>query len=238
MKILITNDDGIDASGLRKLSASIADLGHELYVVAPTACHSAGSMRITVGSALRTSREEVPGATKAYRVSGTPVDCVKLALSGLDGVPRPDLVLSGVNYGVNVARDLLYSGTVGAAREAADAGLPAIAISAERSPGGFVIYEQAIAMLHDHFDEVLARVRAGKPKTFANLNVPKIPMQGVRWTRVSEGSYFLDGYDNNEHGYFLNGPRSFSETDIDTDLGAVEAGYGSITILRQVWHSE
>jgi 5'-nucleotidase len=237
LKILITNDDGIDASGLRMLTATIAKLGHELYVVAPDSCSSAESMRITVGRPLRTSQIDVPGAAMAFRVGGTAVDCVKLALAGLSEVPRPDLVLSGVNFGINVARDLMYSGTVGAAREAADAGLPAIAVSAERCPEGFVIYEQAIDMLCEHFDDVLARVHAGEAKTFANLNVPKVPMQGVRWTRVSEGSYFLDGYDSHEEGYSLNGPRSFAETDVDTDLGAVEAGFGSISILRQVWMS-
>jgi 5'-nucleotidase len=237
MKILLTNDDGIEAKGLRMLAAAIAELGHELYVVAPHSCSSAESMRITVGRPLRTTQEEVPGATKAFRVDGTAVDCIKLALAGLSELPRPDLVLSGVNYGINVARDLLYSGTVGAAREAAEAGLPAIAISAERSPDGFILYEQAIEMLCEHFDEVVSRVHAGKPKTFANLNVPQVPMQGVRWTRVSEGSYFLDGFDSHEDGYCLNGPRSFAEKDIDTDLGAVEAGFGSITILRQAWVS-
>ncbi|MFT5130286.1 MAG: 5'-nucleotidase [Rhodothermales bacterium] len=237
MNILVTNDDGIEASGLRMLTAAVAELGHELFVVAPDSCSSAESMRITVGRPLRTTQEDVPGAAMAFRVGGTAVDCVKLALSGLTDIPQPDLVLSGINYGINVARDLLYSGTVGAAREAADVGLPAIAVSAERCPEGSVIYEQAIEMLCTHFDDVLARVHAGEAKTFANLNVPVTPMKGVRWTRVSNGSYFLDGYDAHEDGYFLNGPRSLAEVDIDTDLGAVEAGFGSITILRQVWVS-
>lgn len=235
MKILITNDDGIDARGLRMLVTAMADLGHELYVVAPAACSSAESMRITVGRPLRTSQEDLPGVAQAYRVGGTAVDCVKLALAGLK--LQPDLVLSGVNYGINVARDLLYSGTVGAAREAANAGLTAIAVSAERSPDGFVIYEQAIELLCEYLDDVLGRLGQAPAKTFANLNVPKVPMQSVRWTRVSDGSYFLDGYKVTEDGYALDGPRSFAETDLDTDLGAVEAGHGSITILRGSWHS-
>ena len=236
MNVLVTNDDGIDAAGLRLLVLALADLGHDVYVIAPDPCHSAGSMRITVGPKLTVTSRDVAGATAAMATSGTPVDCVKLALTVLD-IPRPDLLVSGINFGLNVARDLLYSGTVGAALEGADSSLPSIAISAERSSEGDVIYEQAATTLSDAFPRIWNRIQLGTRREFVNINVPMTPMKGVRWTRVSEGSYFVDGYDVQDGTYQLNGPRTHAEQDIDTDLGAIEAGYASISFVRHRWES-
>lgn len=237
MTTLVTNDDGIDSPGLHLLVRTLADLGQRVYVVAPSRCHSAESMNITVGEALEVETRDVPGSVFAAAVSGTPVDCVKLARTALE-LPPFELLVSGINYGLNVARDLLYSGTVGAALEGADCALPAIAISAERSPEGDVIYDQAAALLQHNFDAIWSRIHQRDWRLFANLNVPVTPTRGTRWTRVSKGSYFLDGYEKTEQGYILNGPRSLAETDIDTDLGAIEAGYSSISIIRHHWQSD
>ncbi len=126
MRILLTNDDGIDAAGLHALYSAVADLG-EVHVVAPSRVQSATSHAITLHRYIEVTpyRSDL---FEGYAVDGRPADCVKLAAAEL--VPGPiDLVLSGINHGANVGVNVHYSGTVGAAREGAFLGLPAIAVS-------------------------------------------------------------------------------------------------------------
>lgn len=130
MKILITNDDGIDASGLRKLAEIVVKLSDEVYVVAPSGQRSAVSHSITVGKALRVRQVPFPvGVKAAYSCSGMPADCVKAAVHAILQ-ERPDVVISGINKGYNMGYDTVYSGTVAAAREAVYQGIKGIAVSA------------------------------------------------------------------------------------------------------------
>ena len=118
MRILITNDDGIDAAGIRKLAEIAIKISDEVYIVAPSGQRSAVSHSITVGSALRIRRVPFPvGVRAAYTCSGMPADCVKVAVQAILR-EKPDVVISGINYGHNMGYDSVYSGTVAAAREA------------------------------------------------------------------------------------------------------------------------
>src|SRR5881227_1666051 len=129
MYILLTNDDGIRAPGLVALYRALVAAGHEVRVVAPETVQSATGHGITMATPLLTSRVNVEGAFEGVAVDGRPADCVKLAINQLCGERLPDLVVSGMNSGTNVGINVIYSGTVAAAIEAAFLGLPAVAVS-------------------------------------------------------------------------------------------------------------
>jgi len=130
MDILLTNDDGIRAHGLRALYRALTEAGHRVSVAAPMTEQSAVGHAVTLFSPLRAKEVEEPGF-KGIGISGTPVDCVKLAVRHLLRERPPDLVVSGINSGANVGVDVLYSGTVSAATEGALAGIPALAVSVD-----------------------------------------------------------------------------------------------------------
>ena len=127
MRILLTNDDGIQAIGIQAMHRALTDAGHAVQVVAPVTEQSAVGHAVTMSAPLRV-REFADGQFRGYGVQGTPVDCVKLALATLLR-ETPDLVVSGINAGANVGVDILYSGTVAAATDAALMGFPALAVS-------------------------------------------------------------------------------------------------------------
>jgi len=127
MKILVTNDDGIFAPGIRSLANALASFG-EVHVVAPTQEQSGTGHAITVHRPLRLSAvTAIPGVESCHMLDGTPADCVKMAIQGM-GL-TPDIVVSGINLGANLGTDVLYSGTVSAAIESVILGIPAIAVS-------------------------------------------------------------------------------------------------------------
>ena len=133
MDVLLTNDDGIRAPGLRAMYAALREAGHNVRVVAPMRQQSGVGHSLTVFEPLRAMQFEEPDFT-GTGVYGTPTDCVKLALGRL--LPRrPDMVISGINAGPNVGPDILYSGTVGAATEAAHEELPSLAVSYDDRQG-------------------------------------------------------------------------------------------------------
>ncbi|MCM0754488.1 5'/3'-nucleotidase SurE [Desulfovibrio aminophilus] len=166
MNILLTNDDGIQAVGLRALYRAFTDAGHEVSVVAPVTEQSAVGHAVTISMPLRV-KEFVEDGFEGRGVYGTPVDCVKLALSTLLS-RQPDLVVSGINAGANVGVDILYSGTVSAATEGALMGLPALAVSMDDFNPRDLSGQAAYA-------ERLARRVAWEglpPKCVLNLNFP------------------------------------------------------------------
>jgi 5'-nucleotidase len=177
MRILISNDDGYRAEGLRKLAAALRPLG-DVTVVAPDRNRSGASNSLTLDRPLRVWQEE-PGV---YCTDGTPTDCVHLAITGLLD-EEPDIVVSGINDGPNLGDDVLYSGTVAAAMEGRFCGLPAIAVSlAGLRP---THYETAARVTRTLFDRLL---RGALPaNTILNVNVPDVPygeLAGVRATRL------------------------------------------------------
>lgn len=235
MNILLTNDDGIESAGLSALAQSLAHKGHSIYMVAPSACRSASSMSLSVGKKIKLSKRSVAFTTEAYALDGTSVDCVKLALVQLD-FPQIDLVVSGINIGLNVARDLHYSATVGAAIEAVLTGIPAIAISAEFNEKHPCRFDDACAVLSLHFDTILQTLQTGCTRQFANINVPFLPYKEVCITRAAWDLVYDDRYEKTDHFYELVGPRNNNLTDRAFDLGALNDGCASISYLAPSWN--
>jgi 5'-nucleotidase len=163
MRLLLTNDDSIHAPGLAALERALEGLG-ELTVVAPDRPWSGCGHRVTVDACLTVE----PLGPRRFALSGTPADCVRVALDGL--AERPDVVLSGVNMGGNLGVDVFHSGTVAAAREAALHGLPAIAVSHHKKPELDFRWEDAAGWLRPVLEELLAeRVAPGR---YWNVNLP------------------------------------------------------------------
>src|ERR1700710_1435886 len=140
MRILLTNDDGIDAQGLHVLAAAMRKLG-DVTVAAPATNQTGVSRAITLQPTIAVDEVDLPDGTRGFAVAGTPADCVRFAVLGLP--ERPDLVVSGSNRGVNLGDDVSYSGTVGAALEGVFLGLPAIAVSQQARDGVEDWYDDA-----------------------------------------------------------------------------------------------
>ncbi len=234
--ILISNDDGIDAPGLRALVSALSGLG-DLCVVAPLTEQSAVGHAITVRDPVRARPwpfETPPDVVAAYAVTGTPADCVKLAIDKL--VPRrPDLVVSGINQGPNAAVNVIYSGTVSAATEAAILGIDALAVSLCRWRGGDFgpagRYARRIAA---------GVLREGLPPgVLLNVNVPALPLGEIRGVAVTRQAHsrweesFVDRVDpSNQPYYWLTGRFVNLDEGADTDLAAIDDGFVSVTPLH------
>ncbi len=233
MNILLTNDDGIHAPGIQALYRRFA-VQHAVTLVAPDRQRSAVGHSITLHKPIRCDRVPLDGGGRGYAVSGTPADCVKLAVHELmEGVP--DLVLSGINPGANVGFNVNYSGTVCAAKEAGYYGIPAIAVSHLGAESRFL--EDAAAFV----ERVAARMFGSPlPKgCILNLNIPDGPFEkipGVRITRL-ETSVFEERFerrvDPRNRIYYWQGcerHRAFSGP--DTDAAVLNSGFISLTPLR------
>jgi 5'-nucleotidase len=183
MKLLISNDDGIFAEGIRTLANTLAEAGHDVTVVCPDRERSATGHGLTLHKPIRADIIEkvFHSSVQAWACSGTPSDCVKLALGALLDSP-PDYVLSGINHGPNLGTDILYSGTVSAAMEGLMEGIPSIAFSL----GSFASHHFQPAA---NFAKVLLEEMVQMPlphPTLLNVNVPAIyedEIAGVLWTR-------------------------------------------------------
>ncbi|PRP97117.1 5'/3'-nucleotidase SurE [Enhygromyxa salina] len=225
--ILVSNDDGIRAPGLRVLARVAAEFG-DVLVCAPTEERSGFSHAISLHSSLRTNSTPELG-DNWYAVSGTPVDCVYLASLHLCE-RRPDLVLTGVNPGYNLGADVFYSGTVGAAREGLLRGCTAMAVSveAEADPALSVPFVRQLVPL------LLARAALGE-RHLLNLNVPRKPT-GLRVARLGHRSYD-DQVDERKdlagRSYFwIGGPPAPINDDSDSDIGLVSRGFAALTPLE------
>ena len=234
--ILLANDDGIDAPGLRALAAALDGLG-EIVVVAPIAEQSAVGHSITVRDPVRAHRwpaEAFPAASLAFAVTGTPADCVKLAIHRL--VPRrPALVVSGINNGPNTAVNVIYSGTVSAATEAAILGIDSIAVS--QDAWGQTDFAESGRWARRVAEQVLAR--GLPPGVLLNVNIPYDPdggIQGVRVTRQARARWeevFDERLDPQKQPYYwLTGTFTPLDDRPDTDLAAIADGYVSVTPIH------
>ena len=192
MNILIVNDDGIRAKGIETLARLAKEFG-QVWVVAPADQCSAMSHCISVHSKLKVTKVDFPVEdVKAYSVTGTPADCVKAAMEVV--LPdKPDMVFSGINHGYNVGYDIAYSGTVGAAMDALQQGVPAIAYST-RMGGHFETVER-------YFSMVTRGILEQEPnlKEVWNVNFPGCQpdeVKGILWDRVpAPTEYYLDHFD-------------------------------------------
>ncbi len=234
MHILVTNDDGILAPGIKALAEALRPLG-EVEVVAPDTGQSGAGHAVTFLTPLICERISLRGEFFGWSVAGSPADCVKLGVRELCR-RRPDLVVSGINAGANRGVDVIYSGTVAAAVEAAFIGIPSLAISLA-SRGGFD-FERAGQWARRIVGRALELGIA--PGTVLNVNLPPLDRgepQGVRVVRQSTAPW-TDVYDRREdprgRSYFWladSGERDASR-EPDTDLGALRAGFVTITPLQ------
>ena len=233
MKILLTNDDGIKAPGLRALLECVPKDARVL-VAAPATERSASSHSISLGQKLRVE-EFVEGKVKFLAVHGTPADAVKLALYE-HGDFAPDLIVSGINQGANTGVSVYYSGTLSAAREGFINGIPAIAISlSSREFGNFTVCQNVARLLIEAYRE-----RRLPSQAMLNVNVPPLlpeDIKGVRITRQAP-SRFIEEFvpePEKEEGkkvYRLAGEIEIYDADGTSDEKAVNEGFISITPLK------
>jgi 5'-nucleotidase len=230
MRLLITNDDGIDAPGLLALREALASLG-EVVVVAPERPRSACAHAVTLHKPLRLTRVALPDGSEGMACNGTPSDCVGLAAHGCAG-PRPDLVVSGINRGLNVGWDLTYSGTVAAAMEAAINGLPSFAISVDsQEPVDFApaatFARYLAAQLLEH----------GLPReTFLNVNLPAGEIEGVAFTAQGRAAYDVEVEQRSDPRgqpyYWWAGGRSKQQAAPGADAHALAHHLISVTPIK------
>ncbi|MDE5698793.1 MAG: 5'/3'-nucleotidase SurE [Lachnospiraceae bacterium] len=242
MRILITNDDGIDAAGIKKLAEIAAKISDEVYIVAPSGQRSAVSHSITVEKALRVRRVSFPAVVKAaYSCSGMPADCVKVAVQAILE-EKPDVVISGINYGHNMGYDSVYSGTVAAAREAVYQGIKGIAVSTWRE--NYVLVDR---YLEEILRDVIDRERS--PHEIWNINFPACGPEeymGIKETLPAAYPRYKDVYkmscvSENEWEYALV-DEEYEKAGEHTDFYAVEHNYISVgaiecSVLRDIQKS-
>ncbi len=228
MRVLIANDDGIDAPGIHALVRAFAQAGHEVTVAAPDRQRSAASQSMTMDRPIAVREQKVPGAVRAYAIGGTPVDCVKVALNKL--CTDAEIVVSGINRGYNVGSDVLYSGTVGAAMEAALCGRAAIAVSLSHEREDLYDLAAQAAL------EVLPLMKYVPEYAVLNLNYPAVDnIKGVKAVPLKRMQY-LDEYvrSEDEDGqvfYTLASGQFADMSEEDDDFTWISRGYETLTIL-------
>ena len=178
--ILVSNDDGISSQGIRLLVELMNEIG-EVIVVAPDSPQSGMGHAITVGNTLRLDKTDIFGSVSAYKCSGTPADCVKLAKHHLLANGKPDLVVSGINHGSNTSISVLYSGTMSAAIEGAIEGLPAIGFSLCDFSS-----EADFSHVGEHVQKIAREVlNRGLPKGVAlNVNIPPKRNEAIKGVKI------------------------------------------------------
>ncbi len=229
--ILVTNDDGMLAPGIRAL-VEVAKTFGEVVVVAPDSPQSAKGHAITITEPLRLSKVQIFEGVDAYECSGTPVDCVKLAKHIVLKGRKPDLCVSGINHGSNAAINIIYSGTMSAAMEASLEGIDSIGFSLlDHSKDAN--FEGSKKYAHAIIDFVLKN--GMQDGNLLNVNIPNISadeIKGVKVCRQAEAHWvegFIEGLD--PHGqkyYWLTGDFVNTDNDEGTDIWALDNGYVSI----------
>lgn len=225
MNVLLTNDDGFDQPGITLLAKAL-EKEHQVYIVAPDGNRSGFSHGVTLYEPVRLKNK----SPRVWSCSGTPSDCVTMGAQGILDF-KPDVILSGINYGANLGTDIIYSGTAAAAREGALKGIPSIATSLNQRKPPFD-FTQAIEFLVTNLKDL---VLLWDREHFININVPS-PLSSLDKVKITTPCVrkYVDGYK------FYTGPRgdlyAFMDGDIDishpekgTDLEAVEEGYISLS---------
>lgn len=234
MKILITNDDGIKAPGIIALAKEVSK-NHEVIVVAPREQKSAASHSISIHNPIKIREEKIDGLDcKAYSVVGTPADCTQAGLSLL--CENIDLVISGINRGLNCGTDILYSGTVSAAVEGAIYGVPSIAMSMEVD---WEKYDEDYSKAAKWACRILDTVQGEylRRDVVINVNVPNVEedeIKGVKVCRIGKSTYktqYILIEENEDKVYKTSGTRNDIEED-DSDLYYLSKGYVTVTPLH------
>jgi 5'-nucleotidase len=244
MKVLLTNDDGITATGLNVLRRALLEVpGVELAVIAPDSNRSATARSITFSEPLTVEEIEFGDGTTGFATSGTPVDCVRFAVLGLIEF-EPELIVSGINHGANLGDDITYSGTVAAAFEGIMLRLPAIAVS-QQADHGELDFRAGSAWSDEGFEQAAAFVGRlveeleGVPMpegTLLNVNTPACEARGVRACRLGKRIYhdrmeLADEEDGRRRYRIYTGQPSYHDEE-GTDFAAIADGYISVTPLH------
>lgn len=228
--ILVTNDDGMTAPGIRALVEAMKELG-EVVVVAPDSPQSGMGHAITLNTPLRLDKVEVHGETLGYQCSGTPVDCVKLAVNKILH-RKPDLLVSGINHGSNSSINVIYSGTMSAAMEGAIEGIPSIGFSLNN-------YRlNADFKAGKHISKIVAQriLEFGMPvNTLLNVNIPDLSLDKIKGIKICRQALakweeeFNERLDPHSRPYYwLTGKFINPDKGEDTDEWALAKGYVSI----------
>ncbi|MES1215130.1 MAG: 5'/3'-nucleotidase SurE [Bacteroidota bacterium] len=232
--ILITNDDGVTAPGIQNLIEAVKDLG-KIVVVAPDKPQSGMGHAITIGAPLRLHKVTLASGVEAYSCTGTPVDCVKLAVDKVLH-RKPDLCLSGINHGANHSINVIYSGTMSAAVEAAIESIPSIGFSLldysiEADFSGARKYVRIIVekMLSQKQDK----------HTVLNVNIPALPAETIKGIKICRQAYakyeedFIERNDpNGRRYYWLTGEFVNFDKGKDTDVWALAHNYVSVVPVQ------
>jgi len=232
--ILVTNDDGVTAPGIRALIDIAKEFG-DVYVVAPDSPQSGMGHAVTINSTLFCDEIEVNEGIKEYSCSGTPVDCVKLAVSQI--LPRkPDLCISGINHGSNSSVNVIYSGTMSAAVEAGIEAIPAIGFSLSDFS-----YNANFKAAEKFIKIIISQVLENKlPKGIVlNVNIPKLDedqIKGIKVCRQADAKW-EEKFDKREDPrgrtyYWMSGEFKNLDKGDDTDEKALEEGYISVVPVR------
>ena len=232
--ILVTNDDGVTALGIKSMIDAVKHLG-KVVVVAPDKPQSGMGHAITIGQPLRLTKVDIFEGIEAYACSGTPVDCVKLAVDKILN-RKPDICISGINHGANHSINVIYSGTMSAAMEAAIESIPAVGFSlldyaadADFSASKYFVTNIVSKVLNGNYNEHF----------LLNVNIPKLPLKEIKGAKICKQAYakykesFLERID--PHGrkyYWLTGEFvNFDESE-NTDDWALNNGYVSVVPVQ------
>ena len=232
--ILVTNDDGVTAPGLHALVDAVQPLG-DVYVVAPDSPQSGMGHAITINNLLRLDKVEMKSDATWFQCSGTPVDCVKIAIDKILH-RKPDLCVSGINHGSNSSINVIYSGTMSAAMEGAIEGIPSIGFS-------FLNYSlQADFSVPKKYARVIARniLKHGLPEgTLLNVNIPNFPIREIKGVKICRQAMakweekFDERLDPNKRKYYwLTGKFKNYDHGEDTDEWALANGFVSIVPVQ------
>ena len=232
-KILITNDDGIFSSGINALSDVMSEIG-EVTIVAPNNEQSAKSHALTLQNPIKFKSVSLKNGFQGWSVQGTPVDCAKIALKSILNY-KPDLIISGINQGANLGRNLIYSGTVSAAYEGAILGIPSVAISLDSFKNNNFKCSKFVARSIAKYV-----LKHNPPKgTMLNVNVPNIDIDSLKGYLITQqgNQYFVDDFEKrdnprNEAYYWMKGRIIDKDSSIDFDGRAISEGYVSITPIH------
>ena len=232
--ILITNDDGITAPGLRNLVECMRAFG-EVVVVAPDGPQSAMGHAITINKPLRLDKVQVFEGINSWQCSGTPVDCVKLAVNKILH-RKPDILVSGVNHGSNSSINVIYSGTMSAAMEGAIEGIPSI---------GFSLLDfslEADFSAAKHYIKIIVKniIKIGLPEnTLLNVNIPKLPLNKIKGIKICRqaNAKWQEEFDertdpNGRKYYWLTGKFVNFDKGDDTDEWALKNAYVSVVPVQ------
>ncbi|HEX5983559.1 MAG TPA: 5'/3'-nucleotidase SurE, partial [Solirubrobacterales bacterium] len=240
VKVLLTNDDGITATGLNVLRQALLDVPDvELAVIAPDSNRSATARSITFREPITVEELEFGDGTSGFATSGTPVDCVRFAALGLIEF-EPELIVSGINHGSNLGDDITYSGTVAAALEGIILGVPAVAFSQQSAAGGlgYVSGKFDFTVAAAFTAQLVARLREEKmpPATLINVNVPACEPTGVEVTKLGKRIYndelkLVEERDGRRHYEIYGWEPGYEEIE-GTDLNAVAQGRIAVTPIH------